>query len=253
MTYSQPARPTTHRIRVRRIRTAGLVVAIVAIAAVLGYRSLASSASTVASRIDVHRSEHRAAFGEAAGAVPDGTTVFDDEIPGVANLDSDLLGALRQAATDGVGSSTSTAAGGPRSTRNDSSTRRSRSTARKQRLPDGSPPPTRPLTCRATRSTSAPPMPRRGCPSTAPGTGYARSTATSPGTTSCAPKRSITVALPCTPTLRTIQGCSSDDTLGLVRAAIGSSRRMSARPGRHGRSGARSRRGAARSRGSDVG
>ena len=34
------------------------------------------------------------------GAVPAGTTVFDDEIPAVANLDPDLLGALRQAATD---------------------------------------------------------------------------------------------------------------------------------------------------------
>jgi LAS superfamily LD-carboxypeptidase LdcB len=42
----------------------------------------------------------------ADGAVPDGTTVFDDETPGVANLDPALLGALRQAAThaadDGV-------------------------------------------------------------------------------------------------------------------------------------------------------
>ena len=46
------------------------------------------------------RSEHRGALGEADGAVPDGTTVFDDEIPGVANLDPALLGALRQAATD---------------------------------------------------------------------------------------------------------------------------------------------------------
>ena len=44
--------------------------------------------------------EHRGALGEADGAVPDGTTVFDDEIPGVANLDPALLGALRQAATD---------------------------------------------------------------------------------------------------------------------------------------------------------
>jgi D-alanyl-D-alanine carboxypeptidase len=39
-------------------------------------------------------------LGEADGAVPDGATVFDDEIPGVANLDPGLLGALRQAATD---------------------------------------------------------------------------------------------------------------------------------------------------------
>jgi LAS superfamily LD-carboxypeptidase LdcB len=38
--------------------------------------------------------------GEADGAVPDGTTVLDDEIPGVAKLDPALLGALRRAATD---------------------------------------------------------------------------------------------------------------------------------------------------------
>ncbi len=40
------------------------------------------------------------ALGEADGAVPDGATVFDDDIPAVANLDPALLGALRQAATD---------------------------------------------------------------------------------------------------------------------------------------------------------
>ena len=124
----------------RRIRLAGLLVVIAAIAAALGYQSLASSSSTAASPIDVLRSAHggapgetagvvsggptvgqprralgeaggvvpggttvgepRRALGEADGAVPSGTTVFDDEIPGVANLDSDLRGALRQAATD---------------------------------------------------------------------------------------------------------------------------------------------------------
>ncbi len=73
---------------------------IAAIAAALGYQLPASSSSTVASPVDVPRSEHRGAGGEAAGAVPDGATVFDDELPGVANLDSDLLEALRQAATD---------------------------------------------------------------------------------------------------------------------------------------------------------
>ena len=62
----------------------------------------ASSSSTAASPIDVLRGEHRGALGEADGAVPDGTTVFDDEIPGVANLDPALLGALHQAATDAV-------------------------------------------------------------------------------------------------------------------------------------------------------
>jgi zinc D-Ala-D-Ala carboxypeptidase len=48
------------------------------------------------------RSERHGALGEADGAVPSGTTVFDDEVPGVANLDPDLLGALRQAAMDAV-------------------------------------------------------------------------------------------------------------------------------------------------------
>ena len=46
------------------------------------------------------RGEHPGALGESDGAVPDGATVFDDEIPGVANLDPALLGALRRAATD---------------------------------------------------------------------------------------------------------------------------------------------------------
>ena len=39
-------------------------------------------------------------FGEADGAVPVGLTVFDDDIPAVANLDPGLRGALRQAAMD---------------------------------------------------------------------------------------------------------------------------------------------------------
>jgi zinc D-Ala-D-Ala carboxypeptidase len=118
MTNSKRARTTTRRIP--RILVAGPLVVIAAIAAALGYQSLASSSSTAASPIDVFRSgsasrnssrpispsttssrsEHRPSLGEADGAVPHGTTVFDDEIPGVANLDPALLGALRQAATD---------------------------------------------------------------------------------------------------------------------------------------------------------
>jgi D-alanyl-D-alanine carboxypeptidase len=38
---------------------------------------------------------------EDDGALPDDVTVFDDEYPGVANLDPDLLHALRKAVTDG--------------------------------------------------------------------------------------------------------------------------------------------------------
>jgi zinc D-Ala-D-Ala carboxypeptidase len=109
VTHSQ-ARPTTRRIRIRRVRAAGLLVGVAAIAAALGHQFAASSTSTAAPPIDVLRSEHRGlltehrgALGEAGGAVPDGTTVFDDDLPGVANLDSDLLGALRQAATDAAG------------------------------------------------------------------------------------------------------------------------------------------------------
>jgi hypothetical protein len=89
------------------IRFAGLVVVIAAVSAVLGYQVLASAAPTAGSPIDAPRREHhaphhaqRAALGQADGAVPDGTTVFDDGIPGVSNLDPALLGALRQAATD---------------------------------------------------------------------------------------------------------------------------------------------------------
>ena len=100
MTHSQPARTTTHRTRTRGIRVAGLLVVIAATAAALGSQLPASSTPAAAPPIDVPGSEHRGALGEADGAVPDGTTVFDDEIPGVANLDSELLGALRQAATD---------------------------------------------------------------------------------------------------------------------------------------------------------
>ena len=101
---------------------AGFVV-ITAIAAAPGRRLLVPSSSTGPSsstagsptdaphsdhpaplgepaRASVPRSERGAALGEADGAVPDGTTVFDDAIPAVAKLDRDLRAALRRAATD---------------------------------------------------------------------------------------------------------------------------------------------------------
>jgi zinc D-Ala-D-Ala carboxypeptidase len=99
----------------------GLVVVIAAIGSALGYQWTASSSSTAslpstpsspstasspsatAPPIDRRRSERLGPLGEADGAVPDGTTVFDNEVPGVAKLDSHLLGALRQAATDAAG------------------------------------------------------------------------------------------------------------------------------------------------------
>ncbi|WP_425546457.1 D-alanyl-D-alanine carboxypeptidase family protein [Amycolatopsis minnesotensis] len=42
----------------------------------------------------------RSALGKAHGAVPDPVPVFDDGTPAVANLDPDLLAALREAAAD---------------------------------------------------------------------------------------------------------------------------------------------------------
>ena len=75
------------------IRVAGLLVVIVALVVALGDHVPASSSS----------SSTAGALGEAGGAVPAGTTVFDGEVPGVAKLDPDLLGAVRRAATDAAG------------------------------------------------------------------------------------------------------------------------------------------------------
>jgi zinc D-Ala-D-Ala carboxypeptidase len=102
VTYGEPARTTR---RLRRIRGAGLVVVIAAAAAVLGCQwpassSSTASSSTASSSTAAPRSEPRRALGEADGAVPAGTTVFDDDVPGVANLDRALLDALRRAATE---------------------------------------------------------------------------------------------------------------------------------------------------------
>jgi D-alanyl-D-alanine carboxypeptidase len=115
--YGEPARTSR---RIRRNRVAGLVVVIAAIAGALGDQWPASS-STAGPRSEHRRplgepdrsvpraatvGEPGGALGEADGAVPDRTTVFDDDVPGVANLDPALLAALREAATraanDGV-------------------------------------------------------------------------------------------------------------------------------------------------------
>jgi hypothetical protein len=100
MSVSEPAQTAGRRTKLT-IRAA-LVVANAAIIGVFIHQSLALSSSPVQSASDTG---HRA-LGVADGAVPEGVTVFDDEIPAVANLDPDLLGALRKAATvaadDGV-------------------------------------------------------------------------------------------------------------------------------------------------------
>jgi D-alanyl-D-alanine carboxypeptidase len=95
------------------MRVAVLLVVLGAIAAAIGHQLPASSSSTDAPPIDVlrskhpralgeARSDHRGALGQAGGAIPDGTTVFEDGVPGVAKLDPALLAALRNAAADGA-------------------------------------------------------------------------------------------------------------------------------------------------------
>ncbi|TDE11848.1 M15 family metallopeptidase [Jiangella asiatica] len=116
MSYSRSARTTARRTRSTTL--AALVVISAALTGVLVYQSRAASSSSVeppspapppssaasppsAASPDDTRHRHRdGALGEADGAVPDGVTVFDDDIPALANLDPDLLDALRRAAAD---------------------------------------------------------------------------------------------------------------------------------------------------------
>jgi zinc D-Ala-D-Ala carboxypeptidase len=91
------------RTATRRTRRTALVVLVAIIAAILATIGVQSLASSAASPVDGLRREHPAALGEADGAVPDGVTVFQDDVPAVANLDPDLLEALRKAATDAAG------------------------------------------------------------------------------------------------------------------------------------------------------
>jgi zinc D-Ala-D-Ala carboxypeptidase len=130
MTSGTPAPPSARHAP--KLLVGGLVVVLVAIAAALGCQSLGPSSSTAASPTvnltrqhraapasptavasKAHRAPaspledlpraHQGALGLADGVVPDGTTVFDDDIPAVANLDPDLLRALRRAASAAAG------------------------------------------------------------------------------------------------------------------------------------------------------
>ncbi|MFG2497915.1 M15 family metallopeptidase [Streptomyces sp. NPDC048441] len=102
-----PARTTTPWIR--RFLVIGPAVVLAVIIAVLGYEGSRSSSSSppsgslslsAAPPSSTDRGEHRGALGEADGVVDDGVTVFDDATPAVADLDPDLLKALRRAAKD---------------------------------------------------------------------------------------------------------------------------------------------------------
>ncbi|SDL66326.1 D-alanyl-D-alanine carboxypeptidase [Glycomyces sambucus] len=74
------------RTRLRRRAAAAILPVLSPLAKALGYRLL--------------RIRDRGGLGIEDGAIPYGTSVFDDDVPGVANLDPALLDALRRAAAD---------------------------------------------------------------------------------------------------------------------------------------------------------
>ena len=90
----------TRRAEARRAPGLVLVGLAVVIAAIIGTLGHQSASSSTPSFDDVLPGDHHGALGEADGLVPDGASVFDDDIPAVANLDPSLLEALRRAATD---------------------------------------------------------------------------------------------------------------------------------------------------------
>lgn len=108
MTSRAPTRATTRRIRFRRVRLLSLIV-VTAVAAAVVIRASPPSSSSTAPPPRVAVSSHAPsqqpadALGEAGGAVPRGTSVFDEGVPGVANLDPALLASLRRAAEDAAG------------------------------------------------------------------------------------------------------------------------------------------------------
>ncbi|HWJ82238.1 MAG TPA: D-alanyl-D-alanine carboxypeptidase family protein [Nocardioides sp.] len=77
------------------VRAAGVLLLV----GILGLVGCASLASSTGSPFDVLGDDH-AGLGEADGVVPEGTTVFDDGYPALANLDPALLAALQAAAED---------------------------------------------------------------------------------------------------------------------------------------------------------
>jgi D-alanyl-D-alanine carboxypeptidase len=89
MNHTAPARADTRRAP--GLVVPGPAVVIAASIGTFGRPSVLSSATSVGG---VLRGDHRGALGDADGFVPDGASVFDDEIPAVANLDPSLLKAL---------------------------------------------------------------------------------------------------------------------------------------------------------------
>ena len=99
MFSSTQARPPARRSSATVISlVVGVAVMVAAVVGFLGDQQ--SAASFVSATSEAPALPPRQDGPGADGSVPDGVTVFDDDIPAVANLDADLLAALRLAATD---------------------------------------------------------------------------------------------------------------------------------------------------------
>ncbi|NYD66329.1 M15 family metallopeptidase [Agromyces atrinae] len=88
------------RTRTRRLALFLTALVLAGSAATIGYLLLAPSTSSLPSPSSLLGSGLPAAPEHADGEVPDGTTVVDDDIPAVGNLDPELLAAVRRAAED---------------------------------------------------------------------------------------------------------------------------------------------------------
>lgn len=119
MSPRRRARPVS---RTRSAVLAALIVTTVTVVGVVGHRSPSSQASTAPPRSTTTKAaaasssaaipmapakpppssttSRPAGIGRADGVVPDGVTVFDRDVPAVANLDPALRDALRRAAAD---------------------------------------------------------------------------------------------------------------------------------------------------------
>jgi zinc D-Ala-D-Ala carboxypeptidase len=101
---SRTAAARTRSRRTLRPTAVGLVVVTAAILGSFVYHSASSSAHSLGGVVRGDnggtRAEADGAVTAAEGDLPDGVSVFDDQYPGVTNVDPDLLQALREAGTD---------------------------------------------------------------------------------------------------------------------------------------------------------
>lgn len=102
MTTTRPAPDTGHN-RTTRLITTIVVIALIAVAGSYLYQTVPSSALPFSEpnlRESIGGVSTGGATGKENGALSDRVSVFDETYAGVKNLDSDLLAAVREAATE---------------------------------------------------------------------------------------------------------------------------------------------------------